>query len=69
MFHNLPNKFSLVSDDWSSGCAHYLAFFAVYKTKEMNGYQLDLIGFGPYENEESLGFHELQNYISFTLAI
>lgn len=65
----MPEKICLIFDSWSHGNTHYTAVFATYKTEKNGPYACDLLGFGPFEDETSLGTKELYNYLTFTLSI
>lgn len=65
----LPDEFCLIFDGWTKQTTHFIAVFATFSSSNELGYDSVLLGFGPFENETSLGTSELYKYLSFTLSI
>lgn len=63
----LPDKFGLVFDGWTSGSTHYVAIFATY-TK--NGiHEEPLLAMAPLVNEEQLGAEQHIEFMNATLHL
>lgn len=65
----LPDLFSIAFDGWTEGGTHYLAIFAVVPANNENGYSTYLLGFSPFENEQSQDSEQHKLYTEYVLGL
>lgn len=65
----LPEKFSIVLDGWTSSSTHYVAIFATFPSDSEINYDKILLGFSPFESEESQDSESHVNFINYVLSV
>ena len=65
----LPNKFSLVFDGWSSYATHFISIFASYSCSSTKRYHRSLLALSPLPNENSMNADEHIQFIEDILDV
>lgn len=65
----LPDKFSIIFDGWSSLGSHFVSIFASFPFENSLGYKVVLLAVSPMENEDSLSSAEHLDFLKYTLSI
>jgi len=65
----LPQKFCLVFDGWSHLQTHFLGVYATFPSRSPTGYSKILLGFSPFESEQSTNADAHIDYFEFVLKL
>ena len=65
----LPDKVSLVLDDWPSYSTHYTAIYATYPTQNANGFETKLLTLSHLNDKSTLDANEHIEFITYILHV
>ena len=65
----LPDKFAVIFDGWTANQTHFVGLFATFPSTATCGYDCVLLGFSPFENEESLSARAHLEYVTYVLGL
>ena len=65
----LPSRFAVGFDGWSANQTHFVATFATFPSSAQIGYDKTLLGFSPFEKEDSLSADAHLGFAEFVLGV